>query len=83
MENAVETVEAIEMPVSTSKGIGGKIGVGVGLAALGAVGALVWKNRAKFEERKIKKLEKKGYVVLKEEDVVEIEEVSNETEETK
>lgn len=69
----IETYEATEMvpaeyneePESTGNGIVGKIAIGVGLAVAGA-GAFVWhKTKAKREERTIRKLEKKGYVISK------------------
>ena len=50
---------------STGNGVVGKIAIGIGLAVAGA-GAFVWhKTKAKREERTIRKLEKKGYVISK------------------
>lgn len=69
----IETYETTDMvPVeyneeseSTGNGIVGKIAIGVVAAAAGA-GAFVWyKTKAKREERAIRKLEKKGYVISK------------------
>lgn len=51
-------------------------------AGVGAIGALLYKNRAKLEERKIKRWEKKGYVIYKPETPSEVE-VSEDCEESK
>lgn len=51
-------------------------------AGVGAIGALLYKNRAKLEERKIKRWEKKGYVIYKPETPREVE-VSEDCEESK
>lgn len=51
----------------------GKILIGAGVLAAGGLAALVYKNRDKLEERRIKKLEKKGYTVIRPE-IEEIEE---------
>lgn len=68
----IETYETAEMvPVeyneeseSTGNGIVGKIAI-VG-TAVACAGAFVWyKTKAKREERAIRKLEKKGYVISK------------------
>ena len=40
-----------------------KIGIGIGLLAVGGVAAVLYKNRKRFEERKVEKLRKKGYIV--------------------
>lgn len=40
-----------------------KIGIGIGLLAVGGVAAILYKNRSRFEERKVEKLRKKGYIV--------------------
>ena len=45
----------------------GKIVLGVGVVAAGALAAWAYKNRAKLEERKIERLRKKGYVIYKDE----------------
>lgn len=67
-----ETMYEPEEDCEESNGIGGKILVGVGVVATGVVTTLVIKNRdkikEKLEERKIAKLQKKGYVVYKIED---------------
>lgn len=68
-----------------SKGIFGKIAVGVGVVATGVGTTLIIKNRdkikMKLEERKIRKLEQKGYVIYRPEEVEEAEELFDETEE--
>lgn len=66
-ETEMDEIEVYEMePEEGSKksGVGGLV-LGVGALALGAVAAFVYKNRNKIEERRIAKLEKKGYVVTK------------------
>ena len=45
----------------------GKLALGVGLVA-GGIGILCYKFKDKFEEHQVKKLKKKGYVVIKPED---------------
>ena len=45
----------------------GKLALGVGLVA-GGIGFLCYKFKGKFEEHQVKKLKKKGYVVIKPED---------------
>ena len=45
----------------------GKLALGVGLVA-GGIGILCYKFKGKFEEHQVKKLKKKGYVVIKTED---------------
>lgn len=70
--NAMEVVENIEAPVNSGNGIVGAVVAGVGIAvvgAVGAVGAFAYKNRDRFEARKIEKLKKKGYVIYKEEEL--------------
>lgn len=67
--NAMEVVENIEAPVNSGNGIMGAVVAGVGIAVVGAVGAFVYKNRDRFEARKIEKLKKKGYVIYKEEEL--------------
>lgn len=45
-------------------GILGKVVLGLVAGAV-AVGVAVWKNKDKLEARRIKKLEKKGYIITK------------------
>lgn len=78
MENEIKNVEVEETTYepeedceeSCESGIGGKILTGLGLVATGVATTLVIKNRdkirTKLEARKIAKLEKKGYVIYKE-----------------
>ena len=68
-------------------GVFKKVAIGVGGAlTVGAVALAVKKRdkiKAKIEEHKIAKLEKKGYVVYRPEEVEEVEEVYEETDEEK
>lgn len=66
----VETVEEMEdneVSENSGKKKFGKLLIGA--AVVGVVGAILYKNRAKFEERKIEKLRKKGYVIYKADEV--------------
>lgn len=88
MENGiVEGVEAVDEVVTYngpdgSNGVGGVVPlVGIALLAVGgAVGALIYKNRSKIEERQIEKLRKKGYVITKVDVIDEDDSVSEEDE---
>lgn len=73
-ENEIEEVvmDNEEYPETSGGGILGVLAL-VGVAAGGAIGGLIYKNRNKFEERKIKKLEKKGYIITKPEPVEDVE----------
>lgn len=73
--------EGTEPNEESSKGISGLV-VGAATIVAAGVGALLYKNRAKLEERKIKRWEKKGYVVYKPETPSEVE-VSEDCEESK
>lgn len=88
LDNDTE-MEVYDMePEDSGSGILGKVLIGAGVLAAGAV-ALAYKNRDKLEERRIKKLEKKGYIITKAEVVEDedydfdddFEEVVEETEE--
>lgn len=83
----MNNVEVEETNEETRKSNAGLIGIGAGLVAAGVVGgiALFRKNKgkiadkkaakqAKAEAKQIEKLEKKGYVVYRAEDVVDNEE---------
>lgn len=74
MEN-VEIIELDEEPETSGGGILGKIVVGTVVAAVGVGAALLYKNKGKLDERRIKKLEKRGYVVYKTDDSDESEDV--------
>ena len=67
METGME-LDTYEEPGTQSKGLGKIVVIG-GTALVGGAAALAIKNKnklaAKIEDRKIKKLEKKGYKVLK------------------
>lgn len=74
----IETEEGAKvtyMEPEESKGVG-KFMLGAALIGAGLVGGLIYKNRAKLDERRIKKLEKRGYVVFKKAEV-EVKEVDN------
>lgn len=66
MTNEIEVVEDVEVveeqPQKSGAGI---IALAVGAGIVAGVTALICKNKHKFEEYRIKKLEKKGYVVYK------------------
>lgn len=66
----VTDLETYEDSEVSGNGLGKIVG---GLLLLGGAAAagFVYKNRAKIEERKIEKLRKKGYVIYKEEDLIE------------
>lgn len=78
--NNTEITDLENYESSETSGIGlGKIVGGIALVAGAAVAGLAYKNRTKLEERKVEKLRKKGYVIYKEEDIVdEVEEVEDE-----
>ena len=67
----IENTDVLEPEVydePEESGIGlGKLALGVGLVA-GGIGILCYKFKGKFEEHQVKKLKKKGYVVIKPED---------------
>ena len=67
IENAdVLEPEVYDEPEESGIGLG-KLALGVGLVA-GGIGILCYKFKGKFEEHQVKKLKKKGYVVIKPED---------------
>ena len=86
-EELMETIDEIENTeieemddeVVESGGGLGKIVVGIGVVAAGALAALAYKNKAKLEERRIEKLRKKGYVVYKEDEDDDREELPEDT----
>lgn len=73
MNEEIKNVEAIEEPIevvmeeTVSSGNGGRrlLMLGIGIVA-GTVIGLIYKNRNKFEEMQIRRLEKKGYKITKE-----------------
>ena len=73
-----ELVEIDEEPETSGKGIVGKLAIGA--LIVGGAAALIYKNKHKFEERKIRKLEKKGYLVIRPEDEMPVEAYSEEVE---
>ena len=81
----IETEEAamdtcVETEASGGKGVGKLVVAAIAVAGVGI--ALLHKNKDKLENRKIKKLEKKGYTVLKpreyDNDIVDISEEETE-----
>lgn len=63
--------EYYEEPVETGNGVVGKIAIGAVAAVVGAGAFIYYKTKDKREQRTIRKLEKKGYVISKQIDVVE------------
>lgn len=61
------TYEVIHEPESSNGGLIGKLVIGAAIVGAGAA-ALIYKNRAKLEQKRIQKLEKKGYVIYKPEE---------------
>lgn len=74
MNNTFEEIENIEATEignnleTSDNGLVGKIVIGAVIVAVGATAAFVYKNRAKFEERQIRRLEKKGYLISRPEE---------------
>lgn len=82
IKNVNDIVEEIEEVNVTPEITGGnlkKLAVGLGVGAVAVATAWVIKNKDKLDEWRIRKLEKKGYTVLKPEEVEE-EETSEEIE---
>ena len=76
----IENIEATEISndlETSDNGFVGKIVVGAVIVAVGAAAAFVYKNRAKFEERQIRRLEKKGYLISRPEDDANSEDVAS------
>lgn len=73
-----DMVENDEEPETSGKGIVGKLAIGA--LVVGGAAALIYKNKHKLEERKIRKLEKKGYIVVRPEDPMPEELCSDENE---
>ena len=68
IENDIDVLEPEVYDEPEESGISlGKLALGVGLVA-GGIGFLCYKFKGKFEEHQVKKLKKKGYVVIKPED---------------
>lgn len=82
IKNANDIVEEIE-EVNVAPEIAGgnlkKVAVGLGVGAVAVITAWAIKNKGKLDEWRIRKLEKKGYTIIKPE-TVEVEETSEEIE---
>lgn len=70
--NDIEEIEEIETEGSGMVGAAAAI-IGAVVAVGAGIGALIYKNRDKIDERRINILRKKGYTVYKDENVVEVE----------
>ena len=69
-ENDINEVDEVMMSQEDSNDSGiGKLVFGIGVLAVAGIGALVYKNREKIEKMRIAKLEKKGYVIYRPEEV--------------
>lgn len=82
IKNVTDIAEEIEEVGVTPEITGGnlkKVAVGLGVGAVAVVTAWAIKNKDKLDEWRIRKLEKKGYTVIKPE-TVEVEETSEEIE---
>lgn len=82
IKNVNDIVEEVEEVAVTPEITGGnlkKVAVGLGVGAVAVVTAWAIKNKDKLDEWRIRKLEKKGYTVIKP-DTVEVEETSEEIE---
>ena len=72
--NDIEEIEEIETATEGSGMVGAAAAIIGAVIAVGAgIGALIYKNRDKIDERRINILRKKGYTVYKDENVVEVE----------
>lgn len=69
-ENVLNEVEEVAFDQNESGSNIGKIVFGLGVLAVAGIGTLVYKNREKIDQMRIAKLEKKGYVISKAEEVV-------------
>ena len=82
IKNVTDIAEEIEEVGVTPEIAGGnlkKVAVGLGVGAVAVVTAWAIMNKDKLDEWRIRKLEKKGYTVIKPE-TVEVEETSEEIE---
>lgn len=72
--NDIEEIEEVELAPEGSGVVGVAAAIIGAVIAVGAgIGALIYKNRDKIDERRINILRKKGYTVYKDENVVEVE----------
>lgn len=81
-ENTAISAEVHDEPIEeTGNGILGKVIIGLGIA-VAATAAVLYKTKDKREAKQIKKLEKKGYVITKQADIVEAEVLNDDDPET-
>lgn len=64
-EEIMETTEVEKELENSGNGLLGKALIGLGVAAVGGTAYLLYKGKDKLEERRIRKMEKKGYTVIK------------------
>ena len=74
----LESVEGMELYEDSDSSVLGLILLGVGAGIVGAGATLYHKNKAKIEEWRIKRWEKKGYVITRPDVVVDIQEPDSE-----
>ena len=83
-EDGIIVEVAEEICEAPEKSVGGtlvKLAIGFGAAVAVGVGAFVYKNRDKIEQKRIEKLKKKGYVIYKKPEPVANDDDSDEVEE--
>ena len=61
-----EEIEEVNAETEESGTAGLAIVITAGFALVSGIAALIYKNRDKFEEKRIERLRKKGYVIYKE-----------------
>lgn len=67
--NENEEIEVYNEPEESGSGILGKVVIGALVVVGAGVAALIYKNKGKLDERRIRKLEKKGYIIQRPIDV--------------
>ena len=61
--NENEEIEVYTEPEESGSRILGKVVIGALVVVGAGVAALIYKNKGKLDERRIRKLEKKGYII--------------------
>ena len=64
-EELAQEIEMDDYDYENAGGGLGKIMLAVGALGIAALGGVIYKNKDKFEARKVEKLRKKGYVIYK------------------